>query len=41
LVEVLFAQGISHFVFKQSTSRREAFGVLTIVIGVGLLLWAH
>ena len=41
LVEVLFAQGISHFVFKQSTSGREAFGVMTIVIGVGLLLWAH
>src|SRR5438270_137877 len=41
LVEVLFAQGISHFVFKQSMSRREALGVLTIVIGVGLLLWAH
>src|SRR5947199_9690681 len=41
LVEVLFAQGISHFVFKQSMSRREALGVLTTVIGVGLLLWAH
>src|SRR3954469_1213172 len=41
LVEVLFAQGVSRFVFKQSTSRREALGVLTIVIGVGLLLWAH
>ena len=25
LVEVLFAQGISKFVFKQPTSRREAF----------------
>ena len=41
LVEVLFAQGISAFVFKQPTSAREAAGVVLIVIGVALLLWAY
>ncbi len=39
LVEVLFAQAISRFVFKQSTAPREAFGIVLIVIGVVLLLW--
>jgi drug/metabolite transporter (DMT)-like permease len=41
LVEVLFAQGISRFIFKQPTTRRESFGIVLIVIGVALLLWAH
>jgi uncharacterized membrane protein len=41
LVEVLFAQGISRFVFKQATTAREALGIALIVIGVVLLLWAH
>jgi drug/metabolite transporter (DMT)-like permease len=41
LVEVLFAQGISRFVFKQATTGREAVGVVLIVIGVIALLWAH
>jgi drug/metabolite transporter (DMT)-like permease len=41
LVEVLFAQAISHFVFKQPTTVREAVGIVLIVIGVALLLWAH
>jgi len=41
LVEVLFAQAISRFVFGQQTSAREAFGIVTIVIGVALLIWAH
>jgi len=40
LVEVLFAQAISRFVFKQATTRREAVGVVLIVVGVLLLLWA-
>jgi drug/metabolite transporter (DMT)-like permease len=40
LVEVLFAQAISRFVFKQPTSRREAAGIVLIVIGCGLLIWA-
>jgi drug/metabolite transporter (DMT)-like permease len=41
LVEVLFAQAISAFVFKQPTTRREALGIVLIVAGVGLLVWAH
>jgi drug/metabolite transporter (DMT)-like permease len=41
LVEVLFAQAISRFVFKQPTTAREAVGIVLIVIGVVLLLWAH
>jgi drug/metabolite transporter (DMT)-like permease len=41
LVEVLFAQGISKFVFKQPTSPREAIGIVLVVIGVVILLWAH
>ena len=40
LVEVLFAQAISRFVFKQPTTPREAVGVALIVIGVAVLLWA-
>ena len=39
LVEVLFAQAISRFVFKQATTPREAVGVVLIVVGVLLLLW--
>jgi drug/metabolite transporter (DMT)-like permease len=41
LVEVLFAQGVTHFVFKQPTSAREIAGVVLVVIGVGLLVWAY
>jgi drug/metabolite transporter (DMT)-like permease len=41
LVEVLFAQAISRFVFHQTTSAREAFGIVMIVIGVALLIWAY
>jgi drug/metabolite transporter (DMT)-like permease len=41
LVEVLFAQFISHVVFRQPTAFREAIGIVLIVIGVVLLLWAH
>jgi drug/metabolite transporter (DMT)-like permease len=41
LVEVLFAQAISRFIFKQPTSRREAVGIVLIVIGCGLLIWAQ
>ena len=41
LVEVLFAQGISKFIFKQPTTMRELGGIAMIVIGVGLLVWAH
>jgi drug/metabolite transporter (DMT)-like permease len=41
LVEVLFAQAISRFVFKQATTAREGIGIVLIVAGVVLLLWAH
>jgi drug/metabolite transporter (DMT)-like permease len=41
LVEVLFAQAISRFVFKQPTAPREAAGIALIVVGVVLLLWAN
>jgi drug/metabolite transporter (DMT)-like permease len=41
LVEVLFAQAMSRFVFRQATTRREAAGIVLIVGGVALLVWAH
>jgi drug/metabolite transporter (DMT)-like permease len=40
LMEVLFAQAISHFAFGQPTSRREAIGIALIVAGVVLLIRA-
>jgi drug/metabolite transporter (DMT)-like permease len=40
LVEVLFAQAVSRFAFGQRTTRREAYGIVLIVLGVTLLLWA-
>ena len=40
-VEVLFAQAISRFVFGQATTRREAIGIVLVVIGVALLIWSH
>jgi drug/metabolite transporter (DMT)-like permease len=41
LVEVLFAQAISYFVFKQKTTRREAVGMSLIVAGCALLIWVQ
>jgi len=41
LVEVLFAQAISFFVFRQPTSPREGSGIVLVVAGVALLIWAH
>jgi drug/metabolite transporter (DMT)-like permease len=41
LVEVLFAQAISTFVFRQAITSREGIGIVLVVLGVGLLLWAH
>lgn len=41
LIEVLFAQGVTRFVFKQPTTQREAIGIVLVVIGVVLVLWAH
>jgi uncharacterized membrane protein len=41
LVEVLFAQAISSLVFKQPTSRREAAGIMLVVLGLVLLIWGR
>jgi uncharacterized membrane protein len=41
LVEVLFAQAISAFVFGHKTTAREGVGIVLIVVGVALLIWAH
>ena len=38
LIEVLFAQGISHYSFKQKAAAREILGIALIVVGVGLLV---
>src|SRR5713101_7828958 len=38
LVEVLFAQGVAYYSFKQSLSGRELSGIALIVIGVALLV---
>lgn len=40
LVEVLFAQGVSRLVFGQRATARELIGVVLIVVGVVMLLWA-
>jgi drug/metabolite transporter (DMT)-like permease len=40
LVEVLFAQGIAAYVFRQKTGRREQAGMALVVLGVGSLLWS-
>jgi drug/metabolite transporter (DMT)-like permease len=41
LVEVLFAQAITLFAFKQATSRRDAIGIVLIVVGCALLIWVQ
>ncbi len=41
LVEVLFAQGVTRFIFKQPTTKREVVGIVLVVIGVALLVWAY
>lgn len=41
LVELLFAQAVSTFLFKQKTSRREACGIVLIVAGCALLVWTQ
>jgi drug/metabolite transporter (DMT)-like permease len=40
LIEVLFAQIVTQRL-SQKTTRREAFGILLLVAGIALLLWAH
>jgi drug/metabolite transporter (DMT)-like permease len=41
LVEVLFAQAISTLFFRQAVTAREIAGIVLVVLGVALLLWAH
>jgi len=38
LIEVLFAQGVAYYSFKQKASTREIGGIVLIVIGVALLV---
>jgi len=40
LIEVLFAQAVSYYSFKQPLSAREVSGILLIVVGVALLVAA-
>src|SRR5215470_7816621 len=40
LIEVLFAQGVAHYSFKQPASARELLGIVLIVAGVALLVSA-
>jgi drug/metabolite transporter (DMT)-like permease len=40
LVEVLFAQGVAYYSFKQPLSARELSGIALIVVGVALLVAA-
>jgi len=41
LVEVLFAQAVSHIAFKQPATLREALGILLVIAGVVLLIWVQ
>jgi drug/metabolite transporter (DMT)-like permease len=41
LIEVLFAQAISRLMFRQAVSSREMTGIVLIVAGVALLMWAY
>jgi drug/metabolite transporter (DMT)-like permease len=38
LIEVLFAQAVAYYSFKQPISARELSGIVLIVIGVALLI---
>jgi drug/metabolite transporter (DMT)-like permease len=40
LVEVLMAQAVSKFIFKQPATPREVIGIVLVVVGVVLLVWA-
>ena len=41
LAEVLFAQAISFFIFKQTTTMHEALGMTLIILGVAMLIWVQ
>jgi drug/metabolite transporter (DMT)-like permease len=39
LVEVLFAQGVTRFVFRQKTTAREVCGIALLLAGAVLIVW--
>ena len=39
LVEVLFAQGATHFIFRQKTTFREVAGIVLLLAGAILIVW--
>lgn len=41
LIDVLFAQMVSHIVFQQKTTLREAAGIVLLVAGAVLLVYTH
>ncbi|HVW74913.1 MAG TPA: EamA family transporter [Rhizomicrobium sp.] len=41
LVEVLFAQGVTRFVFRQKTTMREAAGIVLLLAGAALIVWMN
>ena len=41
LIDVLFAQMVSHILFKQKTTWREAAGIALLVAGAVLLVYSH
>ncbi|HSS15240.1 MAG TPA: hypothetical protein VLL04_15185, partial [Rhizomicrobium sp.] len=41
LVEILFAQGVTHFLFRQKTSLREASGIVLLLAGAILIVWVN
>jgi uncharacterized membrane protein len=41
LVEVVFAQAVGKFVFRQKTTPAETLGITLLVAGAGLVVWAE
>ncbi len=41
LVDVLFAQAVSHMVFKQKTTAREVTGIILLLAGAILIVWSN
>jgi drug/metabolite transporter (DMT)-like permease len=40
LVDVLFAQGVTRFIFRQKVTAREIGGIVLLLAGAALLVWA-
>ena len=40
-IDVLFAQGVSHVVFKQKTTLLEAIGIVMVIAGTVLVAWTQ